>query len=81
MAAQTIETDHSNAVPPEQSVARMPACSSCRDWRRRDSRWGRCVSLRTAALVDGDGGLMTRTIFACRLWRPNAPSAADRTTR
>jgi len=81
MAAQTIETDHSSALPPEQSMARMPACSSCRDWRRRDSRWGRCVSLRTAALVDGDGGLMTRTIFACRLWRPVASSGAERTKR
>lgn len=81
MAAQTIETDHGSALPPEQSVARMPACSSCRDWRRRDNRWGRCVSLRTAALVDGDDGLMTRTIFACRLWRPVASFGAERTKR
>ena len=81
MAAKPVETDQSRALPPVQPLARMPSCSSCRDWQRRDNRWGRCVSMRAAALVDGDGSLMTRTIFACRLWRPEAPSGADRTLR
>lgn len=70
------DTTPAGATPRSQSSHQMRSCGNCRAWQLRDNRWGRCLSERLQALVDGEGPLMTRNIFACRLWRPLAPAAA-----